>query len=143
VTLIAATRAARNARRGVASIEFALVAIVFFFFLFGCIEMGRMNTVRQTVNNAAYEGARACIVPGATAAEGAAAAQAVLTAVGISGAQITVTPSTITSTTPDVTVKVTAPLKPNLWVQPMFLGNTTVGSSCKLTVDWVVSTRQQ
>lgn len=120
-----------------------MVAIVFFFFLFSCIEFGRMNTVRQTVNNAAYEGARKCIVPGATSSEGVAAAQAVLNAVGIVGATITVTPTTITSTTPDVTVKVSAPLNVNLWVQPVFLGSTTVASSCKLTVDWVVSTRNQ
>ena len=135
--------ARRRVRRGAAAVEFALVAIPFFFFMFACIEFGRMNTVRQTVNNAAYEGARKCIVPGATAAEGVAAAQAVLNAVGIRNTSVTVTPTTIVSTTPNVTVRVTAPLAANLWVRPAFLGNTTVGSSCQLTVDWAVSTRQQ
>jgi len=137
------SRARRSARRGAAAVEFAFVASVFFFFLFACIEFGRMNTVRQTANNAAYEAARKCIVPGATNAEGVAAAQAVLDAVGIRNATIAVTPATIVSTTPNVTVQVTVPLRDNLWVQPLFLGGITVGSTCTLTVDWVVSTRQQ
>jgi Flp pilus assembly protein TadG len=135
--------ARRSARRGVAAVEFAFVAIPFFFFMFACIEFGRMNTVRQTVNNAAYEGARKCIVPNATAAEGIEAAQSVLNAVGVRNASITVTPSTIAPTTTDVTVKVTAPLASNLWVSPVFLGGTSVASTCSLKVDWTVSTRQQ
>jgi Flp pilus assembly protein TadG len=144
VSLREVPKPARNSpRRGVAALEFAVVAIPFFFFMFACIEFGRMNTVRQTVNNAAYEGARTCVVPNAKAAEGIAAAQSVLDAVGIRNASITVTPSTIASTTTDVTVKVTAPLGSNLWVTPVFLGSTTVASSCSLKVDWAVSTRQQ
>jgi Flp pilus assembly protein TadG len=46
-------------RRGVSSIEFALVAPVFFLVVFGLIENGRMLMLQHAVTNAAREGCRA------------------------------------------------------------------------------------
>ena len=45
-------------RRGVATVEFALVAMVLFPFIFGLIEFGRLVMVHQAVVNAAREGGR-------------------------------------------------------------------------------------
>ena len=119
-----------------------MVASLFFFVLFGMLEVSRMNMIRQTANNAAYEGARKCVVPGATSAEATATVQRLLTSIGVSGATITVTPSVIVSNTPEVTVQVSVPLRTNMWLAPLFMTNVTVGSTCRLTRDWVVSTRQ-
>jgi len=43
-----------NRRCGVAAVEFALTAPILFLFLFAALELGRMNMIRQTANNAAY-----------------------------------------------------------------------------------------
>ena len=130
------------ARRGAAAVEFALVASLFFFVLFGMLEMSRMNMIRQTANNAAYEGARKCVVPGATASEATSTVQRLLQSIGVTGYTVTMTPTVITSTTPEVTVQVSVPLNNNMWMTPLFMRDITVGATCRLTRDWVVATRQ-
>ena len=52
-------------RRGATTVEFAMTAPVLFLFLFAAMEFSRYNMVSQTATNAAFEGARQCIVPGA------------------------------------------------------------------------------
>ena len=47
-----------NARRGVAAVEFAVIAPIVFLVIFGLMEMGRMVMVKQAVTNAAREGCR-------------------------------------------------------------------------------------
>ena len=81
-------------RRGAAAVEFAVTAPILFMLLFGALELGRMNMIRQTANNAAYEAARTCIVPGATNAEGVAAAKAVLASIGVTCPDPVITPGT-------------------------------------------------
>ena len=55
------------ARRGTSAVEFALVAPIFFLFLMGTIEFGRVMMVQNVLINAAREGCRAAIIQGATA----------------------------------------------------------------------------
>ena len=45
-------------RRGAAAVEFAMTVPILFMLLFAALELGRMNMIRQTANNAAYEAAR-------------------------------------------------------------------------------------
>ena len=45
-------------RRGATTVEFAIVAPVFFLFLLASIEFSRLNIIRHTADNAAYEAAR-------------------------------------------------------------------------------------
>lgn len=52
----------RERRTAAALIEFAFIAIVFFMFLFGVVEYGRLVMMIQLLNNAAREGARAAVV---------------------------------------------------------------------------------
>ena len=49
-------------------VEFAICAPILFLFFFASLEFSRVNMIRQSVENAVYEGARRGIVPGATAA---------------------------------------------------------------------------
>jgi Flp pilus assembly protein TadG len=128
-------------RHGAATVEFALTAPLLFMILFATLEFGRYNMIQQTTLNAAFEAARACIVPGATAANGQTAGLNILQAAGISGGTITINPSTILTTTGTVTATATVPVKSNLWVTPVFIKTTTTSKSCTLTMDWVNSTQ--
>src|SRR3990167_3964557 len=76
------TRKSRS-RRGAVTVEFALTAPLAFFLFFSALEFGRMNMVRHSMENAAYEGVRRGLVPNTTDAEVQAAAQSVLEAVAV------------------------------------------------------------
>src|SRR6185295_7284523 len=82
-------------RRGAVAVEFAITAPIFFLFLLAAFEFGWMNVIRHTADNAAYEAARAAMVPGATAAEAKTKANSILGVVGARGAIVTVTPATL------------------------------------------------
>jgi len=75
-----------QARAGAVVTEFAICAPLLFFFFFASLEFSRVNMIRQSVENAVYEGARRGIVPGATAANCQASAQAVLNSISATGA---------------------------------------------------------
>ena len=65
--------AARNSklatrRTGATAVEFAIVAPIFYTLVIASLEFGRLNIIRHTADQAAYEAARFAMVPGATAA---------------------------------------------------------------------------
>ena len=60
------SRLRRRSRRGVVMAEFAIVLPIFILAVIGIIEFGRAVMVQQILVNAAREGARRAIVPGAT-----------------------------------------------------------------------------
>lgn len=81
--------ACRDAR-GAAAVEFALILPVLMVLVFGIVNYGDMLSVRQSVSQAASEGARAAAVdPGAEAAKVAAAQAAVNSALGAQGQECT------------------------------------------------------
>jgi Flp pilus assembly protein TadG len=129
------TRFVRRTRRGATAVEFALTLPIFLLFLMAAFEFGWMNVVRHTADNAAYEAARTAIVPGATAAEVNAKANAVLNVIGVRGATVTVNPSTISDATTQVTVSVDVPMKSNALVIPRFTSKTTLHSSSTLRTE--------
>lgn len=59
------SRRVRAARRGVLCAELAILLPFFLLILIGVLELGRAVMVRQELVNAAREGARRAIVPGA------------------------------------------------------------------------------
>lgn len=120
-------------RRGTVLVEFALCLPVALLITFGMIDMARANMLRNTAENAAYEGARAGITPGATASRAEAAASAVMNAIAARGTTITVSPSFITDATTEVTVTVTVPIALNLWASKVFFGSRQMVRSCTLT----------
>lgn len=105
-----------QSRRGATAVEFALVCPMLFLTIFGIIEFARLNMVRNSIENSAFEGARNAIVPGATASAAEAASRQVLNAAMISTAQISVSPAVIDFTTPEVTVTVSVPLSSAGWL---------------------------
>jgi Flp pilus assembly protein TadG len=56
-------------RRGAAAVEMAIVLMLLIVLVFGIIEMGRAIMVHQVLTNAAREGARRAVIPGATDAQ--------------------------------------------------------------------------
>jgi Flp pilus assembly protein TadG len=116
-------------------VEFAFTAPIFFLFLMAAFEFGWLNVLRHTADNAAYEAARTAMVPGATATEAHNQANAILNIVGARAANVTVTPSTITSDTEEVTVQVDIPLNNNGLIVPRFTKNKTLSSSSTLRTE--------
>ena len=68
----------RRDQRGAAAVEFAIVAIPFFLLLYGLVVFGMALAVKQSVTNAAAEGARSAV--GYNTDEAAAEAKALGTA---------------------------------------------------------------
>lgn len=116
-------------RRGAVTVEMALTAGLAFMFFFASLEFCRVSMIRHTTEHALYEGARRGIVPGATATEVQSEVQSVLRTIGVSGATITVTPSTILSDTRDVTVRVQLPLDRGLFAPALFFKGKTLDKS--------------
>jgi Flp pilus assembly protein TadG len=129
----------RCPRCGASVVEFAIVAPIFFLFLMAAFEFGWLNVLRHTADNAAYEAARAVMVPGATAAEAVAKANSILSIVKARGAKVTVTPSVITTSTDHVTVTIDVPMTNNALIVPRFTGTKTIHCSATLRTERVDS----
>lgn len=108
--------------------EFAVVAPVFFVFIIGAFEFGRLNVIRHTVDNAAYEAVRLAIVPGATSTEAVDKANSILNVVGARGARVSVDPATLGPDVDNVTVTVEVPMVQNGWIVPRFTKAATMRS---------------
>lgn len=113
--------------------ELALTLPIMFAVLLSCIEFTRLNILRNTMENACYEGARKIAVPGGKAADAVATAQAELNVVGARNAVITVTPTVITDMTAEVTVTVEVPFADNAWVSQYMAADANIVRSCTLT----------
>ena len=122
----------RRAHRGAVVVEFAICAPILFLMFFAALEFGRVNMIRQSIENAVYEGCRRGIVPGATAADCQAAAQIVLNSISANGADIDVTPAAITDDTEEVTVAISVPVNSNSWVVPLFFKDKVISNSMTL-----------
>ncbi len=117
-----------RSRRGVLTVEMAICIPIVLVILLGAIEFSRMNMLRNSIDNAAYEGARRGVVPGATANDCLNTAISVLNAVGTNSASVSVAPPIIDDNTTQVTVTISVPLSSNSWGPARFLGGATLRS---------------
>ena len=123
----------KTARLGVVTVEFALAAPVFILFIFAGVEFARVNMLRNTVENAVYEGARKGILPGATAQDCIDETQRILDIVDLVGTTISVNPSIIEPESATVTVSVIVPIdSTNGYITPQFYLGDTLTSSITL-----------
>ena len=113
--------------------EVAFVLPVLVLMFYAQLNFSRANMVLNTAGHAAYKGARKGIVSGATVSAITAEVNNELSMLGISNASVTVTPTTITDETPQVTVDVSIPMLSNLYATPSFLSGVTINRSCTLT----------
>jgi Flp pilus assembly protein TadG len=120
-------------RKGLVTVEYAVVLSLVFVVLWGIIEMGRMVLVADCLIQAAQEGARVGIVPGSTSAQVTAEVNTILSGSFVSGATVTTTPSDITTlkTAQPLTVSVSVPFSSVSWLPtPQFLKNKVLKTSC-------------
>ncbi len=123
-------------RTGAALVEFALVVPIFVFFASGVVEVSRVLLLQNTVDTAAYEGARHAMVPGATVEEAELASQDLLNSAGLKSTTITVTPDVITEETAFISVQVAVPVASNSWIAPThFFAGMTVTSEVTLVCE--------
>ncbi|MBX3421217.1 MAG: pilus assembly protein [Pirellulaceae bacterium] len=115
-------------RRGATTVEFALVVPLILTLFLGAVEITRLNFLRHTAANAAYEGARAAIVPGGTVQEAVTAATNILTMVG-AGQGVNVN-AVLNATSVQVTV--TVPVNRNSWGVGRFSNGFNIVQACIL-----------
>ena len=125
----------RSLRTGATAVEFAIVAPLFFVLVIASLEFGRLNIIRHTADQAAYEAARDAMVPGATAAEARARAERMLRIIGTRGARVTVTPAVIDADTEEISVEVDIPMNQNGWITPRFSKNATIHAESRLKTE--------
>lgn len=138
----------RRKRRGVAAVEFAVIAPLFFMLLFGMIEFGRMIMVQQLLTQASREGARQAVLDGATSAQVEQAVEEYLASVSIPGTAASIAayagkPADKAGTgTPDVsgaargqavTVEISIPYREASWLPaPWFLGQAVIKAAATM-----------
>jgi Flp pilus assembly protein TadG len=123
-------------RRGLAVVEFAIIAPVFVFLALGMVEMARGMMVKEVLTDAARKGARTGILPYAANAAIQSDVNSVLTSNNISAADATViiqvndkTVDAATAVQNDkISVKVSIPVAKVAWITPLFLPGATIES---------------
>lgn len=93
---------------------------------FAGLEFGRYFYVRHAIQMAAYEGARAGIVPGANHSHVETRTNNLLEAAGIPAATVAVTPLDITPNTREVSVQISCNFNENSWLPPTFLTDKVI-----------------
>ena len=125
----------KDCRKGTTTVEFAMTVPLVFLLFFGAIDFSRFNMLSHSIDNAAYEGARRGIVPGATTDEVRAEVERLLAIVGARSATIEIQPDEIRSDTQNITVSVSLPMNLNAYLAPRFLEGKTVAASCTLVTE--------
>jgi len=125
-------RRLRGERRGAATVEFAVVAPLFFLLVTAVIEFGRVFMVVGLLTYAAQQGARTGALDNSTTDSATAAVTNYLSSGGISGATVTVSPDPPSSAASGQNVTVTAsiPFTRVSWLpSPWFLRNTILSAT--------------
>jgi Flp pilus assembly protein TadG len=122
-------------RAGATAVEFAIVAPIFFTIMLASFEFSRLNVIRHTADNAAYEAARHAMVPGATAAEAVSRANSILRTVGTRGAQVTINPTVLGPEVDSINVRVDVPMNQNGWILPRFTSGKTLTAQSTLKTE--------
>ena len=94
-------------RLGAAAVEFAIVAPLFFLFVFGIIEFGRVMLVKNVITNASREAARVAVIDGATSTEVEQVARKYSEAGTVADVTVTISPSNLSTATQGTPITVT------------------------------------
>lgn len=132
-------RQSRRDRRGATMVEFAIVAPVFFLILLASIEFSRVNVMRHTADHAAYEAARAAMVPGATADDARQVANDVMQIVGTNNPTVDIDPANLGAGVDEIRVDINIPLSQNTFVFPRFTQNRNISATATLRTERVRS----
>jgi Flp pilus assembly protein TadG len=126
----------KKTRRGASLVEFALVAPIFFLFVFGMVELGRMVMVQQLLTNASREGARQAVLDGATSEHVQDVVEQYLAnaSIDVQREKITVTPDPPATAFGDpITVSVSTPYSDVSWLPfPRYLNTVHLEASTQM-----------
>lgn len=118
-------------RSGATLVEFAVVFPVVLIFFFGAIELSWLNMVRNTVSNAAYEGARRGALPHAESDDAREVVMGILTPLKMGNS----TEFNMVKSGDAVSVTVAVPLnKNNIWLST-YTRNTVIRKTVTLGVE--------
>ncbi len=120
-----------TSRRGIATVEFALIAPVFILLVIGCIELGRGLMVQQILTNASREGVRNAVTLSGTQSSAIDAATNFANGATVNGVSVAVSPNPADAEAGDmISLTVTVPYSNVSWVPaPWFLGSTTLSAT--------------
>jgi Flp pilus assembly protein TadG len=120
-----------QSRRGVATVEFAIVAPLFFLLVLGSIELGRALMVQQVLTNASRVGARDAVTLAGTSSSAVAAASSFANGASVGGVQVAVTPNPSSASAGDmISVTVTVPYNNVTWVPaPWFMNGKVLSAT--------------
>ena len=125
-------RRKNSQRHGAVTVEFAITIPIVLLIVFASLELGFANMMYHTTEAAAYEAARAAIVPGATAQSATAKAQSILNTAGINSATIAISPADLSAPTQTVSVTISTRFSDNLPLTPFYVGTTPYVKTCEL-----------
>lgn len=114
-------------RTGAAAVEFAVAITVLIMVVFACIEFSRLAMLKHSVEYASYLGARKGMIIGAVQSNIVGATEDYLNDLGVSGANVQVTPGNIKDDTSLVEVRVTLPISGNSWISPVYFADSLEG----------------
>lgn len=126
-------RRAQIVRCGAATVEFAIVANIMFVMVLTCIELARLNMVRNMAQDAAYFAARQAVVPGATRDEAVEVADRMMSSLISDGYTINV--PTIDDESSEVDVSVSVDLHAVALFVPMFLPDQTIETRARMRTE--------
>lgn len=131
-----AFRSHRSSRGGVTSVEFAVVAPIFFLVVLGIVEIGRACMVTELLTEAARRACRVGVIEGTNSSSIQSTAVNYLTSVGVNGESANVyvndvpAGSTNVSAMPaytEITVVVTVPIANVAWTPLWFVSGNLTG----------------
>ncbi|MDZ4851021.1 MAG: TadE/TadG family type IV pilus assembly protein [Pirellulaceae bacterium] len=125
----------QSKRCGVATVEFASIAGLLFLLIASCFEFSRFVMLRQSADTAAYETARALIVPGAKVSDGNALAAQLLRNASVRNFTIEIEPTTIDESTSEVMVRTNVPIDSNSWISTFFTRGRVLTSEIRLLTE--------
>ncbi len=128
----------RNNRRGVATVELAMVSPLVFLFIFAAVEFGRLLMAFHGLEEAAREGCRVAIFAQATASDVQQTVASRLATFGISGHTLTIEPNPLSNACQwePVTVKIAVTYDNVSWLPtPDYLAGKTLAVSCTLPME--------
>lgn len=128
-------KASVNARAGAAIVELAVTLPIILFLLAGLLEFSRVLMLKQTVNSAAYEGARAAVVVGSTSQAARDSVDALMKSTLLNNWSTTIDPPVFDEQTSAVTVQVSVPVADNSWVTPFFFRSSVIDCSVTLITE--------
>lgn len=125
-------RTRKRNRKGAATVEFALCLPILLTFIFGILEFSRVTQLQQSARLAAFEGARAGISLNATNSDVTTAVNKVMSAMSISNFTTTITPTTLSYSSPSVSVSVSLNPTQNAWFTRFVGSASTINANVTL-----------